>query len=79
MNGAGVVAEVLKREGTEFLSCYPRNQVIEPCAALDIRPILCRQERVGGAQSDVSVRQFGHDDILSTPRRRHLSPRTASV
>jgi len=22
-------------------SCYPRNQVIEPCAALDIRPILC--------------------------------------
>src|SRR5262249_50244768 len=47
MNGAQVVAEILKREGTEFLSCYPRNPVIEPCAALDIRPILCRQERVG--------------------------------
>src|ERR1700759_3643049 len=47
MNGAEVIAEILKREGTEFLSCYPRNQVIEPCAALDIRPILCRQERVG--------------------------------
>jgi acetolactate synthase-1/2/3 large subunit len=52
MNGAAVVAEILKREGTEFLSCYPRNQVIEPCAALDIRPILCRQERVGVGIAD---------------------------
>ena len=37
MNGAAVVAEILKREGTEFLSCYPRNPLIETCAALDIR------------------------------------------
>ncbi len=47
MNGAEVIAEILKREGTEFLSCYPRNALIEASAALDIRPILCRQERVG--------------------------------
>ena len=52
MKGAEVVAEILKREGTEFLSCYPRNQIIEPCAALDIRPILCRQERVGVGLAD---------------------------
>ena len=52
MNGAQVIAEILKREGTEFLSCYPRNPVIEPCAALDIRPILCRQERVGVGLAD---------------------------
>ncbi len=52
MKGAQVVAEILKREGTEFLSCYPRNQIIEPCAALDIRPILCRQERVGVGLAD---------------------------
>src|SRR4051812_49762643 len=52
MNGAAVVAEILKREGTEFLSCYPRNQIIEPCAALGIRPILCRQERVGVGIAD---------------------------
>jgi acetolactate synthase-1/2/3 large subunit len=52
MNGAEVVAEILKREGTEFLSCYPRNQTIEPCAAIDIRPILCRQERVGVGIAD---------------------------
>jgi len=52
MNGAGVVAEILRREGTEFLSCYPRNPLIEACAALDIRPILCRQERVGVGLAD---------------------------
>ena len=34
MNGAGVIAEILKREGTEFLSCYPRNPLIEACAAI---------------------------------------------
>jgi acetolactate synthase I/II/III large subunit len=52
MNGAAVVAEILKREGTGFLSAYPRNPLIEACAALDIRPILGRQERVGVGMAD---------------------------
>jgi acetolactate synthase-1/2/3 large subunit len=52
MNGAALIAEILKREGTEFLSCYPRNPVIEECAKLGIRPILCRQERVGVGIAD---------------------------
>jgi len=52
MNGAAVIAEILKREGTEFLACYPRNPLIEACAELDIRPILCRQERVGVGMAD---------------------------
>ena len=52
MNGAEVIAEILKREGTEFLACYPRNAVIDACAAIDIRPIICRQERVGVGMAD---------------------------
>jgi len=52
MNGADVIAAILKREGTEFLACYPRNPLIEACAAIDIRPILCRQERVGVGMAD---------------------------
>ena len=52
MNGADVIAEILKREGTGFLACYPRNPLIEACAELDIRPILCRQERVGVGMAD---------------------------
>ena len=34
MNGAAVIAEILKREGTEFLSCYPRNPLIEASAGI---------------------------------------------
>src|SRR5712675_3220383 len=52
MNGAAMIAEILKREGTGFLSCYPRNPLIEACATLDIRTILCRQERVGVGIAD---------------------------
>jgi acetolactate synthase-1/2/3 large subunit len=52
MNGADIIAQILKREGTEFLACYPRNPLIEACAAVDIRPILCRQERVGVGMAD---------------------------
>ena len=52
MKGAQVVAEILKREGVDFLSAYPRNALIEACAAIDIRPIFCRQERVGVGIAD---------------------------
>ena len=52
MNGADVIAEILKREGTEFLACYPRNPLIDACAKIDIRPILCRQERIGVGMAD---------------------------
>jgi acetolactate synthase-1/2/3 large subunit len=58
MNGAAVIAEILKREGTDFLACYPRNPLIEACAELDIRPILCRQERVGVGMADGYTRIF---------------------
>ena len=52
MKGADVVASILKQEGTEFLACYPRNPLIEACARADIKPILCRQERVGVGIAD---------------------------
>lgn len=52
MNGAQLIAEILKREGTEFLFCYPRNPLIDACAEINIRPLLCRQERVGIGMAD---------------------------
>jgi acetolactate synthase-1/2/3 large subunit len=52
LKGAEIVAEILKREGTEFLACYPRNPLIDACAEIGIRPILCRQERVGVGMAD---------------------------
>jgi acetolactate synthase I/II/III large subunit len=52
MKGLQVIAEILKREGVEFIACYPHNDLIEACAQVGIRPIVCRQERVGIAIAD---------------------------
>jgi acetolactate synthase-1/2/3 large subunit len=46
------IAEILKREGVQYLSCYPTTPLIEACAAVGIRPYLCRQERVGAGIAD---------------------------
>ena len=56
MNVTEAMAEVLKRDGTEYLFCYPVNQLIEAAAARGIRPIVCRQERVGVGMADAYAR-----------------------
>jgi acetolactate synthase-1/2/3 large subunit len=50
------VAEILKREATEFLIGYPVNPVIEAAALLDIRTIIVRQERTGLHMADAVSR-----------------------
>ncbi len=52
MKVVDAICEILKREGVEFLSCYPTNVLIEAAAAAGIRPIVCRQERVGVGIAD---------------------------
>ena len=47
MTTTDAIAHILQAEGIEFLSAYPTTPVIESVAAIGIRPILCRQERVG--------------------------------
>lgn len=46
------ISAILKREGVEFLSTYPTTPLIDAAAAVGIRPILCRQERVGVGIAD---------------------------
>jgi len=46
------IAEILKREGVQFLSAYPTTSVIDATAAAGIRSVLCRQERVGVGIAD---------------------------
>jgi acetolactate synthase-1/2/3 large subunit len=41
------MALILKKEGIEFLSAFPTTSVIEAIAATGVRPVICRQERVG--------------------------------
>ena len=56
MKVASAVAEILKREGVEFLIGYPVNHIIEAAAEADIRTIIVRQERVGLHMADAVSR-----------------------
>ena len=63
MKVARAVAEILKREGVEFLVCYPVNAIIEACAEVDIRTIVVRQERTGLHMADAYSRLNSGDRI----------------
>ena len=52
MKVVDAIARILKIEGAEFLSAYPTTPVIEAAARAEIRPVLCRQERVGVGIAD---------------------------
>ena len=46
------IVSFLKKEGVEYLSCFPTTNIIETAAKAGIRPIVCRQERVGVGIAD---------------------------
>lgn len=52
MKVVSAVAEILKREGVEFLIAYPVNAIIEAAAEANIRTIIVRQERSGLHMAD---------------------------
>ena len=56
MKTGPAIAEILKKEGVEYLFAYPVNHLIEACAAVDIRPIIVRQERIGLHMADAMSR-----------------------
>ncbi len=64
MNCNDRIAEILKQEGIEWVSCYPSNPLIEAVAKQGIRPVAFRHERgavmAADGYSRVSDRQkFG--------------------
>jgi acetolactate synthase-1/2/3 large subunit len=46
------IVDALLSEGVTFLSAYPTTPLIEAAAARQLRPVLCRQERVGVGIAD---------------------------
>ena len=50
------MAEILKREGVEYLFGYPRNALLDAAAKKDIRTIIVRQERTGLHMADAVSR-----------------------
>ena len=52
MNGYNVISKILKKEGVEWIACFPNNPLIEAVAREGIRPIMFRQERGGIMAAD---------------------------
>src|SRR5438094_3165727 len=63
MKVANAVAQILKKEGVDFLIGYPVNQIIEAAAETDIRTIIVRQERTGLHMADAVSRVTSGDKI----------------
>lgn len=61
MRAADAIVEILKREGIDTLFCFPTTSIIENAVAAGLRPIICRQERVGVDMADGYARvRNGH-------------------
>lgn len=60
---AQAIAEILKREGVEFVVGYPVNPIYESAAAADIRTIVVRQERIAAHMADAYSRLHSGDRI----------------
>src|SRR5260370_38814415 len=56
MKAGTAIADILKKEGVEYLVAYPVNHLIEACAAADTRPIIVRQARIGLHMADAMSR-----------------------
>ena len=63
MKVVDAIAQVLKAEGVDHLFAYPVNPLIESCAALDIRTVIVRQERIGLHMADAYSRMSSGDKI----------------
>ena len=63
MNVAQVAAEIIKREGNDYLLAYPLNPLTESCAAVGVRPIIVRQERIGLHMADCISRQTSGEKV----------------
>src|SRR5687767_2879900 len=50
------ITEILKREGISTMFSFPTTPIIESAAAAGIRPVICRQERVGVHMADGCTR-----------------------
>ena len=50
------ITEILKREGISTMFSFPTTPIIESAAAAGIKPVICRQERVGVHMADGCTR-----------------------
>lgn len=67
MNGADLIAHILKKEGIECLPCFPHSMIIDSAAKVGIRPVIVRQERHALHMADGYARvSAGHKFCCTT-------------
>ena len=52
MRTLDAIARILKKEGIDYLSAFPTTALIESAADIGVKPVICRQERVGVGIAD---------------------------
>ena len=77
MKTAAAVADILKREGTEYFFCFPVNALIDECAGVGIRPIVARTERTLLNMAD-ALPQGGDVEAGLAKMRAKLQPPAAA-
>ena len=58
MNGYDAVVDILKKEGFEWIACFPANPLIEAAGKAGLKPIVFRQERGGIMAADGYARML---------------------
>ena len=66
MNGADLIAHILKLEGVEILPAFPHSDLIEAAAKVGIRPLIVRQERHALHMADGYTRVTGGRQLCCT-------------
>jgi thiamine pyrophosphate-dependent acetolactate synthase large subunit-like protein len=84
VNGLEAVAEALKIEGVEYLFCFPTLELIDAVSAVGIRPVICRQERVGLGMADAysrvtNGRRIGVFSMQAGPGAENAFPGVATA
>ncbi len=59
MKGIDAIAKALKAEGVEFITGFPLNQIFDAAAAIGIKPLITRTERVAVNMADGYSRMTG--------------------
>jgi len=66
MNGADLIAHILKLEGIEYIPAFPHSDIIDSGAKLGIAPLIVRQERHALHIADGYARMTGGRKICCT-------------
>ncbi len=66
MNGADLIAGILKKEGVEYIPAFPHSDIIDSGAKIGIVPLIVRQERHSLHIADGYTRMHGGRKVCCT-------------